>query len=190
MTPELRYVDPTRRPGLLRRVFAAFAGMRVSTAFSKRVNWKLDRALLRVTRGRLASTLMVRSALLETKGARSGARRRNSVIYFHDGESVIIVASHAGRPRHPAWFHNLCADPNVTLNGITMRASVVEDEAERERLWACADRVFPAFARYRRDAAKADRVIPIVRLIPLNAEHSSPVGRVNRGEPRQLRPTR
>jgi hypothetical protein len=50
-----------------------------------------------------------------------------------------------------------------------MRASVVEDEAERRRLWTLADRVFAPYATYRREAAEANRTIPIVQLIPLRA---------------------
>ena len=92
--------------------------------------------------------------------------RRNGVIYFHDSDRVTIVASKAGDPHHPAWFHNLRANPDVTFGGIPMRATVVEDEAERERLWVLADRVFAPYATYRRDAAKANRTIPIVQLTP------------------------
>jgi deazaflavin-dependent oxidoreductase (nitroreductase family) len=104
------------------------------------------------------------TALLETTGARSGARRRNAVIYFHDRDRVTVVASNAGDVQHPAWYHNLRAHPDVALGGIPMRAEVVHDAAERERLWLLADRVFPAFANYRRDAAAVRRTIPIVQL--------------------------
>ena len=104
--------------------------------------------------------------MLETRGAKSGARRRNAVIYFHDGERVTIVASNAGSPRHPSWYHNLRAHPDVVFGGIPMRASVVDGETERDRLWRLADRVFPAFASYRRDAARTSRRIPIVQLAP------------------------
>jgi len=122
--------------------------------------------LLRLTRGRLATTLVFPTAVLETTGAKSGAPRRNAIIYFHDGERVTIVASNAGSPRHPSWYHNLRARPDVVFGGIPMRAAAVEDEAERERLWRLADRVFPAFASYRRDAARVNRAIPIVQLTP------------------------
>lgn len=131
---------------------------------SVHVVWKLDPNLMRLTRGRLGMGLVLPTALLETKGARSGAVRRNGVIYFHDGERVTIVASKLGLPEHPAWFHNLQAHPEVTLGGVPMRATVVGDEAERERLWALADRVFAPYADYRREAAKANRTIPIVQL--------------------------
>jgi deazaflavin-dependent oxidoreductase (nitroreductase family) len=111
--------------------------------------------------------LVLPTALLETRGARSGAVRRNAVIYFHDGERVTIVASKLGLPEHPAWFHNLRANPDVRLGGVPMRATVVADESERRRLWALADRVFAPYAAYRREAAEANRTIPIVQLTPV-----------------------
>jgi deazaflavin-dependent oxidoreductase (nitroreductase family) len=104
------------------------------------------------------------TALLETRGAKSGVVRRNVVIYFHDGDRVTIVASKLGYVTHPAWFHNLQANPDVTFGGIPMRATVVGDEGERQRLWTLADRVFAPYAAYRREAAKVNRTIPIVQL--------------------------
>ena len=56
---------------------------------------------------------------------------------------------------HPAWFHNLRANPDVVFGGRPFRAEVVSDEAERTRLWALADRVFPSYAIYRERAARA-----------------------------------
>jgi deazaflavin-dependent oxidoreductase (nitroreductase family) len=160
----LKHVDPSRPRRWFSRAYAAFSGTRLGRFLSAKIVWKLDPYLLRASRGRLGMGLVLPTALLETRGARSGSVRRNGVIYFHDGDRVTIVASKAGDPRHPAWFHNLRADPDVTLGGVPMRATVVEDEAERTRLWELADRVFAPYARYRRDAAKADRTIPIVQL--------------------------
>ena len=88
------------------------------------------------------------------------------MIYWRDGEATVIAASQAGRPQNPAWYHNLRANTDVTFGGVPMRASVVEDEGERSRLWAHGDRVFPAFAVYRRRAAAAGRTIPLIRLEP------------------------
>lgn len=126
--------------------------------------WKVDPWLMRASGGRLGMGLVLPTALLETRGARSGEPRRNVVIYFHDRERATIVASKMGLDHDPAWFHNLVADPEVTFGGIPMRASVVEDEAERQRLWRLADNVFAPYADYRREAAKANRTIPIVQL--------------------------
>src|SRR6185369_5393979 len=109
--------------------------------------------LLSLTRGRVGMGMGLPTALLETRGGRSGERRRNGVIYFNDGENVVIVASKLGMSTHPAWFHNLRANPDVLLGEQPFRAQVVEDEDERQRLWALADQVFPPYAAYRQRAA-------------------------------------
>jgi deazaflavin-dependent oxidoreductase (nitroreductase family) len=110
-------------------------------------------------------TLVFPTAVLETRGARTGVVRRNAVIYFGGGDRITIAASHAGSPRHPGWYYNLLAHPDVTFGGVPMRATVV-DEAEHDRLWAIGDRVFPGYERCRRDAAEAGRTIPLIRLTP------------------------
>jgi deazaflavin-dependent oxidoreductase (nitroreductase family) len=157
---------------LIARAYSAFAAGRLARFLSRHIAWKLDPYLLRLSRGRLATTLVFPTAVLETRGAKSGAGRRNAIIYFHDGDRITIAASNAGNSRHPAWYHNLRAHPDVILGGIPMRATVVEDEDERHRLWTLADRVFPAFARYRRDAAEANRTIPIVQLMRRESDAS------------------
>ena len=164
MPARLKHVDPERRPGALSRASAAFANTSLGRFLSMHFLWKVDPWLMRLTRGRVGMGIGVPTALLETRGAKSGALRRNAVIYFHDGERVTIVASKLGLPQHPAWFHNLRAHPEVTFGGIPMRAEVVAGEAERERLWALADRLFAPYATYRREAAEAGRQIPIVQL--------------------------
>jgi deazaflavin-dependent oxidoreductase (nitroreductase family) len=164
MPRQLRHVDPNRPRGRFSRAIAAFSATRLGRFLSATVLWKLDPYLLRATGSRLGMGLVLPTALLETRGAKSGALRRNGVIYFHDGDVVTIVASKAGADHHPAWFHNLVAHPDVVLAGIPMHATVVVDEAERRRLWALADRVFAPYATYRRDAAEAGRTIPIIQL--------------------------
>src|SRR5215212_5139601 len=164
MRARLAYVDPNRRRSWFSRAFAAFSSTRLGRLLSANIAWKVDPYLLRATRGRFGMGLVLPTALLETRGARSGALRRNAVIYFHDADRVTIVASKAGAPKHPAWFHNLRAHRDVTIGGIPMRATVVSDEAERRRLWTLADQVFAPYATYRRDAAKVNRTIPIVQL--------------------------
>ncbi len=162
----LKHVDPNRRRNRFTRAYAAFSATRLGRCISAKFVWKVDPYLLRATRGRVGLGLVLPTALLETRGAKSGVLRRNAVIYFHDEGRVTIVASKAGADRHPAWFHNLRAHPDVRLGGIPMRAAVVSDEVERHRLWALADRVFAPYASYREDAAKANRTIPIVQLTP------------------------
>jgi deazaflavin-dependent oxidoreductase (nitroreductase family) len=162
----LTYVDPQRRRGVVYRLYAALMGTRLAGWLSRHVAWRLDPHLLALTRGRVRMGMGLPMTLLETRGARSGEHRRNGVIYFHDGENVIIVASKLGLPTHPAWFHNLRANSDVVLGGQAFTAQVVEDEAERQRLWMLADRVFPPFAAYRARAAPVGRTIPLVQLTP------------------------
>lgn len=162
----LPHVDPRAERGLLYRAYVRFLGTRLAAWLSMRIVWKVDPRLLRLTGGRVGMGLILPTALLETRGARSGRLRRNGVIYFHDGERVTIVASKLGAAEHPAWFHNATANPDVVLGGVPFRAQTVDDEAERARLWALADRVFPPYAAYRERAARAGRTIPLLQLVP------------------------
>lgn len=167
----LRYVDPSTPRGPIYHAYVRLASSRPATWLSKRaiwsaMVWKIDPYLLRVTKGRLGTGLLLPTALLQTRGARTGLVRRNAVIYFHDGERVTIIASQAGRPDNPSWFYNARANPEVLLGGQPFRAEIIDDETSRSRLWELADRVFPAFASYRDSAARAGRTIPILQLIP------------------------
>ena len=160
------YVDPRQRRGVIYRAYARLAGTSAMNWLSRIVGWKLDPFLLRLSRGRIGLGLLLPTALLETRGARTRRPRRNGVIYFHDGARVTIIASKMGLPQHPAWYHNLCAHPEVKFGGQPFHADVIDDDAERARIWQLADQVFPPYATYRARAARAGRVIPIVQLVP------------------------
>jgi len=75
-------------------------------------------------------------------------------------------ASQAGRPENPSWYYNAQANPDVELGGQRFRAGLVEDDAERRRLFALAERVLPAFATYRESAGRAGRAVPVLMLTP------------------------
>jgi deazaflavin-dependent oxidoreductase (nitroreductase family) len=102
--------------------------------------------------------------LLHTTGARSGTERVNPLVYQADGDRIAIFGSKGGAPTHPAWFHNLVANPDVTVelgpDTVPMRARVAEGE-ERERIWTRQKQVMPGFADYE---ANTTRVIPVVIL--------------------------
>jgi deazaflavin-dependent oxidoreductase (nitroreductase family) len=166
MLGRLKRVDPRRGASPISRASAAFANTRLGRFFSIQVLWRVDPWLMRVTRGRVGLGLGVPTALLETTGARSGERRANAVIYFHDGDRVTIVASKLGLPEHPAWFHNLRAHPDTRIqvgrHVLPVRAHVASDE-ERERLWPRCVATYGGFADYQ---ARAGRTIPLVVLSP------------------------
>jgi deazaflavin-dependent oxidoreductase (nitroreductase family) len=143
-----------------------FSATKLGGWLSVNIAWKVDRHLLKLTRGRYSTAWPVAAAVLETRGARTGRRRQNATLYFHDGDRVVIVASLRGWPTNPAWYHNLRRHPEVLFGGSPFRAEIIEDDSERGRLWELADRVYPQYADFRERAGQAGRVIPIVRLVP------------------------
>ena len=80
----------------------------------------------------------------------------------------LLLRLTGGREKHPAWYHNLKANPGAQLEhggrSGDYRAVEVEDDAERDRLFALADRIYPGYADYRERTAKIGRRIPIMRL--------------------------
>lgn len=105
--------------------------------------------------------------LFTTKGRKSGQPRRNAIIFTRDGDNYVIVASHAGNPKHPAWFHNVLADPHVSVQvkgeKFETIARVAEGE-ERDRLWAKSAEVWPNYNVY---TTRTTRQIPVVVLEPV-----------------------
>ncbi|MEA2437178.1 MAG: hypothetical protein QOF65_1734, partial [Thermoleophilaceae bacterium] len=88
---DLPYFDPQQRRGVIYRAYARLVGTRAMGWLSRTVVWKLDPFLLQLSRGRMGMGLLLPTALLETRGARTGRLRRTGVIYFHDGERVTII---------------------------------------------------------------------------------------------------
>lgn len=163
---ELRHVDPTRPHGPLTRAWHRLARTGFGRWYGIHVAAPVDSALLRRTGGRVRLVGSLPTATLTTTGAKSGQRRENPVVYFHDGDDVVLVASSFGRDKHPGWYHNLRAHPDVTLNGRRFRAAEVSDAAEYERLFGLATRVYAGYADYRERTAAIGRRIPVLRLTP------------------------
>jgi deazaflavin-dependent oxidoreductase (nitroreductase family) len=104
--------------------------------------------------------------LLTTTGARSGEPRTAPLIFARDGDDYLIVASVGGMPKHPAWYHNLRADPTahiqVKAEHLDVTARIASDE-EKPRLWTIVNEVWPNYDTYQ---SRTDRVIPVVILTP------------------------
>ncbi|MFN0025562.1 MAG: nitroreductase/quinone reductase family protein [Acidimicrobiales bacterium] len=104
--------------------------------------------------------------ILYTKGRRSGAIRRNPLLYLERDGSRYIIGSLGGAPNHPQWYGNLGADPNVSvrvMDQVYECTARTVTAAEREVLWPVLVAGYPMFAEYQ---ARTDRVIPIVQLHP------------------------
>ncbi len=98
-------------------------------------------------------------------GAKSGTERVTPLVYFPQPEGgIVIIASKAGAPTNPDWYHNLKANPQVTVEvgTETFPVEVAEVEgAERDEIWAGAVAANPGFGEYQK---KTTRTIPVVRL--------------------------
>jgi deazaflavin-dependent oxidoreductase (nitroreductase family) len=132
---------------------------------------KVHVALYRRSNGRLGAHLpgwpAARILLLDHVGARTGRTRTSPLMYHRDGDTVAVVASKAGQPTNPAWFHNLKANPDTTIqigrDVRSVRARVATDD-ERQRLWPNFVAFYPGYEFFERNAK--GRKIPVVILDP------------------------
>jgi deazaflavin-dependent oxidoreductase (nitroreductase family) len=102
--------------------------------------------------------------LLTTTGAKSGRQLTTPVMYLPDGDRMLVFASKAGAPTNPAWYHNLVANPEVTVEVGTERFQAQATPvtgAERDALYAKQASLYPNFAEYE---AKTSRTIPVIAL--------------------------
>lgn len=125
-------------------------------------------ALLRLSRGRVGGRLAgMPVVVLETTGRKSGQPRRTMLTApVVEGDDVVLVASYGGDDRHPAWYLNLTANPDVSveIDGVRrpMRARTVSAE-EKAALWPRIVKSYRGYAGYQR---RTGRDIPVVRLSP------------------------
>jgi deazaflavin-dependent oxidoreductase (nitroreductase family) len=104
--------------------------------------------------------------LLFHVGAKSGKPRTSPLLYIPDGDDYVIVASKGGYPRHPAWFHNLRAKPDVAVqvgSAVQPVRARVAAGSKRERLWRRAVELYSPYAEYQE---RTERQIPLVVLEP------------------------
>jgi deazaflavin-dependent oxidoreductase (nitroreductase family) len=125
----------------------------------------IDKRLVPATNGRLSLAPGQPILVLETVGAKSGVVRRIPLLYASDGDDLVLVASKAGAPKHPAWYHNLRANPDAKLyvkaRSGNYRASF-PDGAEYDRLWRVVNELYPGYDKYQQRAG--GRKIPLVVL--------------------------
>ncbi len=104
--------------------------------------------------------------LLDHVGAKSAVKRTTPLVYVRDGADVIIIGSKGGHPRHPAWYHNLRANPDTTVQIGRERRPVharVATPEERRRLWPKAIATYGGYSGYQQ---RTEREIPLVILEP------------------------
>ena len=131
---------------------------------------RLHQAIYERTDGRIGHrTIGVPTLLLRTTGRRSGATRTNGLVYARDGDAYLVVASNGGADSHPAWLHNVRAEPDVEIQIERERrkgtARVVEpSDPDYDRLWKIVNE--NNRDRYSDYQAKTERPIPVIAITP------------------------
>jgi len=152
-----------------KRGLFAFAVSKPGTWYSSQLGARIDPWLLRATRGHVDHAFgQIPIVLVTVRGARSGVERTVPLLYFNDGEDVILIASSYGRAKFPAWYYNLKANPDVRLEvrGRSAPYHAVEVTGEdRDRLFELAKNVYPGYTEYER-RTQGIRRIPVMRLAP------------------------
>jgi F420H(2)-dependent quinone reductase len=139
--------------------------------YAGRRSTKIHVAIYRRTRGRIGGSLpgwpQPRIALVDHTGAKTGVKRTSPLMYHEHGDAIVVAGTKGGQPTHPAWFHNLMANPDTTLQiGSEFRevhARLATDE-ECHQLWKKMVEIYPGYDFYRRNAK--GRKIPVVILDP------------------------
>jgi deazaflavin-dependent oxidoreductase (nitroreductase family) len=159
--------EQQRKLNAWERGLTAFAASRAGSWFYLHVANPIDKRLLPATDGRLSLAIGQPVLCLEVRGAKSGAIRRTPLLFAELGDELVLVASATGLPRHPAWYHNVSANPRVKVYAPGGRtgeylARTASGE-ERERAWAAARYLYSGFDVYEQRTAGI-REIPVVLL--------------------------
>ena len=160
-------VDPTQEPSGFRKLMHRAAMTGAGRWLGIEVGSRVDPALLKLTRGRFATTSFFPLVLLTVKGRKSGALRTVPLVYFTQGDEVILTASSFGRGKHPAWYLNARTNPDVELaaRGVKLPYLVRETQGEeRDRLFALSKRLYAGYGLYEQRATQ--RTIPVLALSP------------------------
>ena len=156
-------VDPLREKSAFGRWMEKVGQLRPVSWFMVHVATHIDPVLMRLSGGRLNLIGTDAVVVLHHVGAKTGKARQTPLLYFTDGPDVILIASAGGAPRHPAWLHNIRANPDVELwvgkQGGPYRARVATSE-EKAALWAKANALYAGYDGYQTLAG--DREIPVV----------------------------
>jgi F420H(2)-dependent quinone reductase len=139
--------------------------------YAGRRSTKVHVAIYRRTRGKMGGNLpgwpRVRIALVDHTGAKTGTKRTSPLMYHEHGDAIVVAGTKAGQPSHPAWFHNLMANPDTTIQigseAREVHARLATGE-ERDQLWKKMVAIYPGYDFYERNAK--GRTIPVVILDP------------------------
>lgn len=125
--------------------------------------------LYQKTDGRIGSRFSAGAPvmLLTTRGRKTGLPRTSPLVYLHDGERLVVVASKGGHPNHPAWYLNLTARPEVEVQIGEERRTMHAETASPQQKAAYWPRLIAVYPPYQAYQARTDRDIPVIVLKPV-----------------------
>ena len=101
------------------------------------------------------------------RGWKTDAIRKTPLMTVKDGPNYVLIASQGGAPKHPLWYHNFKANPEVEIQDgpsvIPMTVEEIENPMERKRLWDLSVEAYPPYDEYQQ---KTDRLIPVFLATP------------------------
>ncbi len=160
----------TTRLNWLQKINTRIAMSAMGARLLARTIHHVDKLVLRLSNGRAtAATLLTGLQILSltTTGAKSGQLRTVPLVAIpYSDNRLIIIASNWGQTKHPAWYHNLVAQPQVTVTRDGRSQPYVAREAtgtERDACWQAALQTYPGYAAYKQ---RTERQIPVIVLTP------------------------
>jgi deazaflavin-dependent oxidoreductase (nitroreductase family) len=154
-------------PNVVQRGIRRLIAVRLAAWGLSHTFHRLDRAVLRLSGGRMTPGAVFTGLpiiSLTTTGARSGQTRSVPLVGIPDGDRLILIASNWGQDKHPAWYHNVKADPRVTVGSNGQSREYIAREVtgeEREACWQRALALYPGYGAY---AVRTGRTIPVIVL--------------------------
>lgn len=154
----------------LQRIVKRAASTRAGAWFFSHAAHRLDLSVIRLSKGQGSLTSIFADLpviTLTTIGAKSGQSRTVPLVGIPDGDKVVLIASNFGRANHPAWYHNLRANPEATLSFNGRAGTYIASEAtgpEREAYWQEAVELYAGYAIYKERTN--GREIPVMILTP------------------------
>jgi deazaflavin-dependent oxidoreductase (nitroreductase family) len=157
-----------RKPNALQKLIHRFLMLRPVTAFFAPWIHQVDKAALKLTRGKYTLSEMIGWDIIEltTLGAKTGQPRSMPLVGLFDGEKIALIASSFGRKQNPAWYYNLKAHPECNVQSNKRTGTYIAREAEGDeykKYWQWAVSYYAGYEKYKE---RAGRKIPVMVLEP------------------------
>ena len=156
----------------LQRFIQRLAAMRFNSWWLSKLLYKIDPIVMKRSGGKRSLTSSLTGLpvlILKVKGAKSGLVRRTPLVGLFNKGKIILIASYFGKSKHPAWYHNIKANPKVQVEfkGIEKDYRAFEAQGkERQKYWELAENFFVGYKNYKKLAG--DRQIPVMVLELIN----------------------